>query len=120
MDGSMNLEQALEERLRIIDCTPRDIKAFIKVGGLALCSHCSRIAAFLPRSFVASAPVHCTPQSLSMHPQPLSNQTLQAHPPESRLVPGVKDLISALQARGVAVYLISGGFRWGGCWCGCA
>ncbi len=33
MDGSMNLEQALEERLRIINCTPRDIKAFIKVGG---------------------------------------------------------------------------------------
>jgi hypothetical protein len=33
MDGSMNLEQALEERLRIINCTPKDIKAFIKVGG---------------------------------------------------------------------------------------
>lgn len=64
MDGSMNLEQALEERLRIIDCTPRDIKNFIK-----------------------------------------------AHPPESRLVPGIKDLITELQARGVAVYLISGGFR---------
>lgn len=30
MDGSMNLEQALEERLRIIDCTPADIKRFIK------------------------------------------------------------------------------------------
>lgn len=25
----MNLEQALEERLRIINCTPADIKAFI-------------------------------------------------------------------------------------------
>ncbi|GBF87939.1 glycerol-3-phosphate dehydrogenase [Raphidocelis subcapitata] len=64
MDGSMNLEAALEERLRIIDCTPKDIKAFIK-----------------------------------------------AHPPESRLVPGAKALIAALQARGVAVYLVSGGFR---------
>jgi hypothetical protein len=30
MDGSMNLEQALEERLRIINCTPADIKRFIK------------------------------------------------------------------------------------------
>jgi hypothetical protein len=29
MDGSMNLEAALEERLRIIDCTPADIKRFI-------------------------------------------------------------------------------------------
>ena len=36
---------------------------------------------------------------------------LQANPPESRLVPGAKELISALQSRGVAVYLISGGFR---------
>jgi hypothetical protein len=30
MDGSMNLEQALEERLRLINCTPADIKRFIK------------------------------------------------------------------------------------------
>jgi hypothetical protein len=30
MDGSMNLEQALEERLRIINCTPQDIKRFIQ------------------------------------------------------------------------------------------
>jgi hypothetical protein len=29
MDGSMNLEQALEERLNIINCTPADIKRFI-------------------------------------------------------------------------------------------
>jgi glycerol-3-phosphate dehydrogenase (NAD+) len=36
---------------------------------------------------------------------------LAAHPPESRLVPGAAELISALQSRGVAVYLISGGFR---------
>eukprot|EP00775_Hariotina_reticulata_P002377 gene2377-2682_t len=54
MDGSMNLEQALEERLRIINCTPADIKRFIQ---------------------------------------------------------GVADLIRSLQARGIAVYLISGGFR---------
>lgn len=64
MDGSMNLEQALEERLRIINCTPADIKRFIV-----------------------------------------------AHPPSSRMVPGIEGLISALQARGIAVYLISGGFR---------
>jgi hypothetical protein len=30
MDGSMNLEQALEERLNIINCTPADIKRFIQ------------------------------------------------------------------------------------------
>lgn len=30
MDGSMNLEQALEQRLAMINCTPSDIKAFIK------------------------------------------------------------------------------------------
>jgi hypothetical protein len=30
MDGSMNLEQALEERLKLINCTPQDIKAFIR------------------------------------------------------------------------------------------
>ncbi|KAF6254612.1 HAD-like domain-containing protein [Scenedesmus sp. NREL 46B-D3] len=64
MDGSMNLEQALEERLRLINCTPADIKRFIR-----------------------------------------------AHPPESRLVPGIESLVKALQARGIAVYLISGGFR---------
>eukprot|EP00879_Flechtneria_rotunda_P018060 GHRR01018929.1.p1 GENE.GHRR01018929.1~~GHRR01018929.1.p1 ORF type:complete len:615 (+),score=140.48 GHRR01018929.1:3-1847(+) len=64
MDGSMNLEAALEERLHLINCTPADIKRFIA-----------------------------------------------AYPPSSRLVPGVEGLIKALQARGVAVYLISGGFR---------
>jgi glycerol-3-phosphate dehydrogenase (NAD+) len=36
---------------------------------------------------------------------------LAAHPPSSRLVPGAARLVAALQARGVAVYLISGGFR---------
>ncbi|KXZ53839.1 hypothetical protein GPECTOR_6g757 [Gonium pectorale] len=36
---------------------------------------------------------------------------IAAHPPASRLAPGIKELITALQARGVAVYLISGGFR---------
>jgi glycerol-3-phosphate dehydrogenase (NAD+) len=36
---------------------------------------------------------------------------LAANPPESRLVPGAAQLIAALQSRGVAVYLISGGFR---------
>lgn len=64
MDGSMSLEDALEKRLAIINCTPADIQAF-----------------------------------------------LRAHPAESRLVPGAKELIEQLQSRGVAVYLISGGFR---------
>jgi hypothetical protein len=30
MDGAMNLEQALDERLKIINCTPADIRAFIQ------------------------------------------------------------------------------------------
>lgn len=64
MDGTMALEDALEERLRIINCSPQDIQDF------------------------------CL-----------------AHPPSSRLAPGIKELISALHSRGVAVYLISGGFR---------
>lgn len=64
MDGDLSLEQALQQRLDAIDCSPRDIKAF-----------------------------------------------LSANPPEQRLVHGAAKLVSALQARGVAVYLISGGFR---------
>jgi glycerol-3-phosphate dehydrogenase (NAD+) len=36
---------------------------------------------------------------------------LASCPPEQRLVPGAARLVAALQARGVAVYLISGGFR---------
>lgn len=64
MDGSMSLEEALEQRLAVINCTPADIQGFLK-----------------------------------------------AHPAESRLTPGAKELIQQLQRRGVAVYLISGGFR---------
>lgn len=36
---------------------------------------------------------------------------LQAHPVEARLMPGAAELIAALQARGIDVYLVSGGFR---------
>ncbi|PNG99890.1 Phosphoserine phosphatase, chloroplastic, partial [Tetrabaena socialis] len=36
---------------------------------------------------------------------------ITANPPSSRLTPGIKDLITALKARGVHIYLISGGFR---------
>jgi len=64
MDGSMSLEVALEERLRIINCKPADVKRF-----------------------------------------------LQAHPPHTRLTTGIEELIRALQARGISIYLISGGFR---------
>ncbi|PSC74868.1 glycerol-3-phosphate dehydrogenase [Micractinium conductrix] len=64
MDGTMSLEEALEKRLNVINCTPADIQAFLK-----------------------------------------------AHPAESRLTPGARELIHQLQGRGVAVYLISGGFR---------
>ena len=47
-----------------------------------------------------------------MNPKPADiHAFLAANPPESRLVPGAAKLIAALQARGVAVYLISGGFR---------
>ena len=48
----------------------------------------------------------------AINPKPTDIRAfLEAHPPESRLVPGAKQLVAALQARGVAVYLISGGFR---------
>lgn len=36
---------------------------------------------------------------------------LRKNPPQSRLSEGASELISALQARGIGVYLISGGFR---------
>lgn len=49
------------------------------------------------------AAINCTPTDIQAF--------LQAHPPESRLAPGAAELVAALQARGVAVYLISGGFR---------
>ena len=64
MDGSMNLSFSLNERLRIINCTPADIKGF-----------------------------------------------LEANPPADRLSPNIAKLISALQVRGIQVYLLTGGFR---------
>ncbi len=30
MDGTMSLEEALEQRLAVINCTPEDIQAFMK------------------------------------------------------------------------------------------
>jgi glycerol-3-phosphate dehydrogenase (NAD+) len=48
--------------------------------------------------------INCTPRDVK--------DFLDKHPAEARLVPGAAELISALQARGVAVFLISaGGFR---------
>uniref|UniRef100_A0A515EIS9 Glycerol-3-phosphate dehydrogenase [NAD(+)] n=1 Tax=Dunaliella salina TaxID=3046 RepID=A0A515EIS9_DUNSA len=63
-DGTMNLSETLEEVLRIINCTPDDVRRFV-----------------------------------------------QQHPPEKRLTKGIVNLIKTLQKRGVAVYMISGGFR---------
>jgi len=64
MDGGVDLETALEERMRLIDPTPAQVADF-----------------------------------------------LRAHPAGQRLNPGIRRLVRALQQRGVAVYLISGGFR---------
>jgi hypothetical protein len=60
MDGSMNLEAALEERLRIIDCTPKDIKAFIKVGAVwrGFGGRCARERALGERLRI----IDCTPK----------------------------------------------------------
>jgi glycerol-3-phosphate dehydrogenase (NAD+) len=63
-DASPSPERALARRLELLDCSPRDVREF-----------------------------------------------LRANPPEDRLLPGAARLVSALQARGVAVYLVSGGFR---------
>jgi phosphoserine phosphatase len=49
-------------------------------------------------------------QILDCTPQDLMDFT-KAHPPSSRLTPGAVALISALQARDIEIYLISGGFR---------
>lgn len=32
MDGSLNLHDSLEERLRLINCTPADIQAFLEAN----------------------------------------------------------------------------------------
>ncbi|MEW5301341.1 MAG: hypothetical protein WDW36_004205 [Sanguina aurantia] len=47
--------------------------------------------------------INCTPANIQ--------DFLEANPPASRMAPNIKTVISALQARGIAVYLISGGFR---------
>ena len=49
-------------------------------------------------------------QIINPTPQ-MIKEFLAAHPPESRLTPGIKDLVSNLQKRGISVYIISGGFR---------
>jgi phosphoserine phosphatase len=48
--------------------------------------------------------LNCTPADLQAF--------TAAYPPESRLTPGAVTLIQSLRARGVEVYLISGGFRY--------
>eukprot|EP00798_Chlamydomonas_sp_ICE-L_P013167 gene13167-30652_t len=83
-ESSMNLDEILEERLRIIDCTPADIKAFLKAHPPE-----SRINEGYPLKRI----IDCTPADIKAF--------LKAHPPESRIN----------EARGVQVYLITAGFR---------
>ena len=63
-DGTMDVEDALERRLEIMEPTVDKLTAYI-----------------------------------------------ESNPAEKRLVPGVKELIEELQARGVQIYLVSSGFR---------
>ncbi|QDZ22348.1 glycerol-3-phosphate dehydrogenase [Chloropicon primus] len=64
MDGSTSLLKSLEERMRILDPSPSDVRAYLETA-----------------------------------------------PARERLCEGVEELVGALHERGVAVYLISGGFR---------
>jgi hypothetical protein len=81
MDGSMNLEQALEERLRIINCTPADIKRFIKAHPPE-----SRLVPVSNSSgFIGSNSSSGSSSSVC---------TREAHPPQSRIV-----LVSAIEVQ---------------------
>ena len=87
MDGSMSLEEALEQRLAVINCTPADIQGFLKAhpaesrltpvsrtaGGGALLSsprpHC--LPQLLWLCGAAAAGCACsTPAHTCMHPHP--------------------------------------------------
>jgi hypothetical protein len=125
MDGSLNLEQALERRLEIINCTPSDIKRFVAQyppeSRLVPVGHRGTMAVVVV--FIVSAcsgmPLgnelpknqNCNAVAMSSCGMLISVEAFSA----ACLVglQGIQELISALQARGTAVYLISGGFRYG-------
>lgn len=90
MDGAMSLEDALRKRLSIIDCRPHDIAQFIKAHPPA--SRLTEVC-ILPDSVLVKISVMLQRSML---------------PP---LRQGIAELVTALLSRGVAVYLISGGFR---------
>lgn len=110
MDGSMSLEQALERRLEVIACTPADIQAFlaahppasrltpVRAGG-AGGGGGGRTAWGLQARLRATLPACRARKRLRR------DGGLPA-PPAAALVQGARELIGALQSRGVAVYLI--------------
>ena len=115
MDGSMSLEAALEERLRIINCTPADIRAFLDAhpAGSRL-SPVRRGRGLWPgvAAAVEGSGLGVRPQGGGSDLGTGAGERLgPPAPPPPPPPQGGLELVQALQARGVAVYLLSGGFR---------
>ena len=89
----MSLEDALMERLRIIDCKPEDLARFVQAHPPQ--SRLTEVRAWNLESTKSGMRAACDRDALIL---PSSMQ-------------GIQELVTALQTRGVAVYLISGGFR---------
>lgn len=97
MDGTLSLEDALRERLRIIDCKPEDLMRFLDAYPPARRFTEVRALLAMPRPHFGLS-LYCLCIIWDRHQCP-------GH------VQGIQELVAALQARGIAVYLISGGFR---------
>jgi hypothetical protein len=123
MDGTMNLEQALQARLDLIACSPADIRAFLRAHPPD-----TRLVQVCDVECVGRVFFVCVAAVGAYKKTTLSTATLlPRHHPKTRTTQhndnthtqqkpknnqkGAKRLIEALTARGVAVYLISGGFR---------
>eukprot|EP00967_Tisochrysis_lutea_P065310 scaffold84898_cov17-Tisochrysis_lutea.AAC.2 len=81
MDGSMNMETSLDERLKVINCKPEDVRRFVKANPPE-----SRLTPLWARH---------------------AKQHRGFHDGNAPFMQGIENLIKLLQRRGVAVYLIS-------------
>jgi glycerol-3-phosphate dehydrogenase (NAD+) len=94
MNGTLSLEDALNERLQIIDCKPQDLARFLEK--------------YPPHTRLSEV---CN-TSFTLWVARLLSLCYVLWPCKvARDVQGIGQLVAALQVRGIAVYLISGGFR---------
>ena len=117
MDGIMSLEDALEQRLQVINCTPTDIQAFLRayppesrltpVGGWGSAVPCPALPPppLLPPAAgtLAQSVLSCWWPLLAYL---LVGGVMRGACLPACLVQGARELIQQLQNRGVAVYLI--------------